>query len=97
MTKSGDKTINIKTRLGFLRLALRHGVDILPCFAFGETKIHDLLVLPGAATFKKMFRVGLIIPIGRFYREEIHLVVWQRFPNNRAMSIPLQNVVCFDV
>ena len=79
-TNSGDKKINVKTRLGFLRLALRHGVDVLPCFRFGETNIHDLLVLPGAATFKKMFRVGLIIPIGRFYREEIHLVVLAEVP-----------------
>lgn len=67
MLQPGDKTINVKTRLGFLRLALRHGVDVLPCFCFGETNIQDLLVPPFAAAFKKMFRVGLILPIGRFY------------------------------
>merc|ERR1712241_816137 len=46
MIQPGDKTINVKTRRGFLRLALRHGVDILPCFCFGETNMHDCFTPP---------------------------------------------------
>jgi len=67
MIQPGKETINVKTRRGFLRLALRHGVDILPCFCFGETNMHDLLTPPGAGWLKRMLRIGLILPIGRFY------------------------------
>ena len=68
---AGDKTINVKTRKGFLRLALQYGVDILPCFCFGETKLHDLFTAPGADFIKRKLRIGLIWPIGRFYRGAI--------------------------
>lgn len=60
-----EKTINIKTRTGFLRLALTHGVSILPVFCFGETDLHDTYTPPGADWIKSFFRVGIVLPLGR--------------------------------
>lgn len=98
LCQSGDKTINVKTRRGFLRLALRHGVDILPCFCFGETNMHDCYTPPGAGLLKRLFRIGLILPMGRFYREVgslgiTPLRVWScPFPLNIKKQIPTRMV-----
>jgi len=68
-----------KTRTGFLRLALEHGVKVLPVFVFGETSLHSCVKVPGAALIEKLFRVGLVFPVGRFYsflpfKKPMHLV-----------------------
>ncbi|CAI5992781.1 unnamed protein product [Closterium sp. NIES-64] len=36
----GKEVVFIRQRLGFIRLALQHGVPVLPCFAFGQTSAY---------------------------------------------------------
>ena len=39
--------------------------------------MHDLLTPPGAGWLKRMLRIGLILPIGRFYREVVSCLGFQ--------------------
>ncbi|CAI5480663.1 unnamed protein product [Closterium sp. Yama58-4] len=36
----GKEVAFVRQRLGFIRLALQHGVPVLPCFAFGQTSAY---------------------------------------------------------
>ncbi|CAI5460119.1 unnamed protein product [Closterium sp. Yama58-4] len=36
----GKEVVFIRQRFGFIRLALQHGVPVLPCFAFGQTSAY---------------------------------------------------------
>ena len=37
----GEVRLILKQRKGFIKLALRCGADLLPCFTFGENSIYD--------------------------------------------------------
>jgi 2-acylglycerol O-acyltransferase 2 len=48
-TTAGD--VRIKTRTGFVRLAVKHGVPVLPTFTFGELDaVEAVPLLPMAVT-----------------------------------------------
>lgn len=56
-------------RLGFVRLAMRHGVDLLPVYIFGENQAYTTLGPTGAAFSRACFRmlgVPLVPVTGRF-------------------------------
>ncbi|CAE8587967.1 unnamed protein product, partial [Polarella glacialis] len=42
-TKPGEYILTLARRTGFFRLALQHGVDLVPTFGFGENDIFDTL------------------------------------------------------
>ena len=44
---SAETKLVLADRKGFVRLAVRHGMDLVPCFCFGEKWVHDrVLLLP---------------------------------------------------
>lgn len=66
-SSSGD--VHIKTRTGFIRLAVKHGVPVLPTFTFGELDAVDAVaLLPQWVTdwAKKKFRVSTTFFAGRW-------------------------------
>lgn len=45
----------LKRRMGFLKLALRFGVDLVPTFGFGELHLFSQWQSPGIYRFQKWF------------------------------------------
>jgi len=61
--------VSIRTRTGFIRLAVKHGVPVLPCFVFGELDaVSAVSPLPRAvADFcKKKLRFSTTLFVGRW-------------------------------
>ncbi|MBW0493090.1 hypothetical protein O181_032805 [Austropuccinia psidii MF-1] len=64
----GTADLTLKRRLGFIKLALREGADLVPVFSFGENDIYEQLSNPeGTALYKmqKKFQAvfGFTLPI----------------------------------
>lgn len=58
----------LKKRLGFIKLAIRHGADLVPAFVFGEKFLYNVWNPPKklVAFFRKTLQIPLIIFWGRF-------------------------------
>ena len=68
-----DNTSNVtklvlRERTGFVRLAIEHGLDLVPGYCFGEKYVHDLVLLP--APIRKLlyssFRLAGALLVGRW-------------------------------
>ncbi|KAJ3284870.1 Diacylglycerol O-acyltransferase 2 [Rhizoclosmatium sp. JEL0117] len=51
--KPNTNTLVLKTRLGFIKLALAHGASLVPTFAFGENDIWDQVPNPKGSLVRK--------------------------------------------
>jgi hypothetical protein len=51
-------------RKGFLRLAVKHGVPVIPIYVFGATKMFKRLQLPVLERLSLFFRVSLVVFFG---------------------------------
>jgi 2-acylglycerol O-acyltransferase 2 len=51
-------------RKGFLRLALRHGVPVIPIYCFGATKMFRRLQLPALEHLSLLLRVSIVVFFG---------------------------------
>lgn len=49
---------------GFLRLALRHGVPVIPIYCFGATKMFRRLQLPALERLSLLLRVSIVVFFG---------------------------------
>jgi Diacylglycerol acyltransferase len=72
-TTADDECILLKERIGLIKLAIRTGADIVPCYIFGNTKLLSCWCgygIPGARTVleKVSRRAGfaLVLPYGRY-------------------------------
>jgi hypothetical protein len=72
-TNAGDECILLKERIGLVKLAIRTGADLVPCYLFGNTKLLSCWSgegIPGGRTvLEKISRkigFALIIIHGRF-------------------------------
>ena len=45
-TEKGKDKVYLKRRLGFIRLAMKFGVPIVPCYAFGQNDVYDTAYTP---------------------------------------------------
>merc|ERR1719273_415266 len=65
---STDTKLVLLDRKGFCKLAIRNGMDIVPCFCFGEKWIHDMVMLPLSWRnwLYSRFRVAGTFCVGRF-------------------------------
>lgn len=41
--RPGTADLTLKRRLGFIKLAIREGADLVPVFSFGENDVGELL------------------------------------------------------
>ena len=57
----------LKERKGFIKLALRHGADIVPAYLFGNTKALRILDNPLLSSLSRRLRVSLTVMYGRFF------------------------------
>jgi 1-acyl-sn-glycerol-3-phosphate acyltransferase len=97
-TTSADECILLKERIGLIKLAIRTGADLVPCYMFGNTKLLKCWAgdgIPGGRTIleKVSRRVGfaLIVLYGRY-----GLPIPIRVPvlAVRAKAIPTFHIKC---
>uniref|UniRef100_K3X4M3 Acyltransferase n=1 Tax=Globisporangium ultimum (strain ATCC 200006 / CBS 805.95 / DAOM BR144) TaxID=431595 RepID=K3X4M3_GLOUD len=65
---SKENKIMLKSRLGFVKLAIRHGAELVPVFIFGEKWLYNVWTPPPkvVAFFRKTLKFPLIVFWGRF-------------------------------
>merc|ERR1712070_189536 len=55
------KIVILQKHLGFLKIALQTGVDVIPVLSFGEVEVMDFIRIPSLQNFF-ISRVGLPVP-----------------------------------
>jgi len=79
--------VTLRTRSGFVRLAVKHGVAVLPVFVFGEldaVSAVPTLPKPLAAWLKRTLRVSSNVFLGRYYS-----FMPQRVPFHMVLGKPI--------
>ena len=67
LTHPDDEYAILEGRKGFIRMAIRHGVPVVPVYAFGATKMLRRLQLPGfVEQISKLLRISICIFFGRW-------------------------------
>jgi hypothetical protein len=67
-TNADDEYIVLRQRLGFIKLAIRTGADLIPCYVFGNTKLLSCWIPPGRSYVEPLARklgVAFVLPYGR--------------------------------
>ncbi|CEG45545.1 diacylglycerol o [Plasmopara halstedii] len=66
--KSKVNELVLKKRLGFVKLAMRHGAELVPSFVFGEKWLYNMWNPPQGVIdfFRKTLKIPMIIFWGRF-------------------------------
>nr|XP_012591697.1 acyl-CoA wax alcohol acyltransferase 2 isoform X2 [Microcebus murinus]XP_012591698.1 acyl-CoA wax alcohol acyltransferase 2 isoform X2 [Microcebus murinus]XP_012591699.1 acyl-CoA wax alcohol acyltransferase 2 isoform X2 [Microcebus murinus]XP_012591700.1 acyl-CoA wax alcohol acyltransferase 2 isoform X2 [Microcebus murinus]XP_020140704.1 acyl-CoA wax alcohol acyltransferase 2 isoform X2 [Microcebus murinus]XP_020140705.1 acyl-CoA wax alcohol acyltransferase 2 isoform X2 [Microcebus murinus] len=88
-SQPGSSTLVLKNRSGFVRMALRHGVALIPAYAFGETDLYDQHIFtPGALAnrFQKWFRRMVHIYPCAFYGRGFTKNSWGFLPYTRPVT-----------
>ncbi len=83
-----EPRVFVKVRTGFIRLAVEHGVAVLPVFTFGELEaIRSVPSLPPAAAefLRKWFRISTNLFVGRW-----GLPIPHRTPMNMCLGQPVE-------
>lgn len=67
LTHPNDEYAILKPRKGFVRMAVKHGVPIIPVYCFGATKMFKRVQLPPLfENISKVLRVSLCLFFGQF-------------------------------
>ncbi|XP_032111736.1 acyl-CoA wax alcohol acyltransferase 2 [Sapajus apella] len=88
----GSSTLVLKNRSGFVRMALRHGVALIPTYAFGETDLYDQHIFtPGGFVnrFQKWFQRMVHIYPCAFYGRGFTKNSWGLLPH----ALPVTTIV----
>ena len=103
---SSDSRVTLKVRAGFIRLAVEHGIPVVPAFTFGELEtIRSVTLLPYsfADFLKRNFRVSSNIFVGRRgcpipFRTPLHMCIGkpiltrQIAPGSKEMKAEVERV-----
>ncbi|XP_027947893.1 acyl-CoA wax alcohol acyltransferase 2 [Eumetopias jubatus] len=85
----GSTTLVLKNRTGFVRMALRHGVPLIPAYAFGETDLYDQYIFtPGGLVnhFQKWMQRMIHIYPCAFYGRGFTENSWGLLPYARPVT-----------
>lgn len=66
---SKETQLVLQSRLGFIKLAMRHGADLVPTFVFGEKWLYNMWTPPKSVTdfFHKRLGIPVLVFWGRFW------------------------------
>uniref|UniRef100_A0A6U2DDA3 Acyltransferase n=1 Tax=Pseudictyota dubia TaxID=2749911 RepID=A0A6U2DDA3_9STRA len=82
-----QERLYLSNRKGFVKIALREGVDIVPCYLFGNTSVLTVLKSGPLATLSRKLQVALTYFWGKYYlpipRDEKLL-----YARGRPMGLP---------
>lgn len=85
----GSTTLVLKNRMGFIRMALRHGVALIPAYTFGETELYNQHIFtPGGLVnrFQKWFQSMVHIYPCAFYGRGFTENSWGFLPYARPVT-----------
>jgi 1-acyl-sn-glycerol-3-phosphate acyltransferase len=73
----------LKNRLGFVKLAIRHGAELVPVFAFGEKWFFNVWNPPKSviSLFRKTLKIPILLFWGRF------LWMPKRLPEGKTFGV----------
>ena len=59
----------LKDRVGFVKLAIQHGMHLVPGFCFGEKWVHDIVLLPAPlrSFLHRRFKIAGCTLAGRWW------------------------------
>jgi len=91
-TDHTQERVYFPARLGFVRLAMKHGVPILPIYAFGENQLYATTPFTRKinAWFYRNFKIGSVLVMGQYglpipyFRRDLHI----RFGESVSLSAP---------
>uniref|UniRef100_A0A7N8YRW6 Acyltransferase n=2 Tax=Mastacembelus armatus TaxID=205130 RepID=A0A7N8YRW6_9TELE len=52
--RPGALTLQVRNRKGFIKLALKHGAQLVPVFSFGENELFDQMENPSGSSLRKL-------------------------------------------
>lgn len=63
-THPDEEYVILNSRKGFVRMAVKHGVPIIPIYCFGATKMFKRLQLPALEYLSKLMRISICVFFG---------------------------------
>ena len=92
--KPGTADLVLNKRLGFVKLALSEGVSIVPCFAFGENELFEVITNPTLDRISKFVKdnFGFTTPLihGRGIFSYNYGILPRRRPITVVVGVPIQ-------
>ncbi|KFO29875.1 Acyl-CoA wax alcohol acyltransferase 2, partial [Fukomys damarensis] len=85
----GSSTLVLKKRFGFVRVALRHGVALIPAYSFGETELYNQYIFsPGGLVncFQMWFQSLVHVYPCAFYGRGFTRNSWGFLPYARSLT-----------
>ncbi|XP_078793056.1 2-acylglycerol O-acyltransferase 1 isoform X2 [Oryzias latipes] len=55
--RPGSLTLQVQSRKGFIKLALKHGAQLVPVFSFGENELFDQMENPAGSSLRRLQNV----------------------------------------
>lgn len=67
LTDHNRPIVYIRKRMGFLKMAIKHQIPVVPCFAFGEDQLMHTskFMLPFRQMIQRVFKIAIVIAFGR--------------------------------
>ena len=64
-----DECVLLKSRKGFVKLALKHKVPLIPVYCFGATKMFKRLQLPVLEKISTFLRISIVLFFGKYGKD----------------------------
>ncbi|RVE60935.1 hypothetical protein OJAV_G00185710 [Oryzias javanicus] len=66
--RPGSLTLQVRSRKGFIKLALKHGAQLVPVFSFGENELFDQMENPAGSSLRRLQNrlqsiMGVAVPL----------------------------------
>jgi len=93
MTKENSHKVVLKDRLGFIKLAIQHGIPLVPVYAFGENELyrHSFLFMGFRSWLQKHFQIAIPLIIGRWgslmpFKVNLHVAIGKPIPVTKKLE-----------
>jgi len=87
---NGEIRLILRERKGFVKLAMRHGADLVPTFSFGETSVFKFLPNPEGSfirRFQVWFQRNFVYPPAIFYGRGLFQYNFGLIPFRRPINV----------
>ena len=76
-----DECVLLKSRKGFVRLALKHKIPLIPVYCFGATKMFKRFQLPVLEKISNFLRISIVLFFGKYGKDghECEMIICSKF------------------